>query len=74
MYNTTRHDEYDVDEDGGEVDAGSVDDSKMRGVHWSRVDMMKVEEKSGELTACAVIFSKPSCGKRARLYESAGAS
>jgi len=32
-----RHDEYDVDEEGGEVDAGSVDDSKIRGVNWSRI-------------------------------------
>jgi len=36
LYNTTRRDEYDVDEDGGQGDAGSVDDSKMRGVRWSR--------------------------------------
>jgi len=34
---TSRRDEYDVNQDGGEVDAGSVDDSKMRGVRWSRV-------------------------------------
>jgi len=26
-------------------------------------DMMKVEEKRGGLAACAVVFSKPSCGK-----------
>jgi len=32
-----RCDEYNIDEDGGEVDAGSVDDSKMQGVRWSRV-------------------------------------
>ena len=32
-----RRDEYVVNEDGGEVDAGSVDDSKIRGVRWSCV-------------------------------------
>jgi len=32
-----QRDEYVVDEDRSEVDAGSVDDSKMRVVHWSRV-------------------------------------
>jgi len=37
-------------------------------------DLMKVEEKRGGLTARAVIFSKPCCRKRAKLYESAGAS
>jgi len=26
-------------------------------------DMMKVEEKRGALVTCAVVFSKPSCGK-----------
>jgi len=36
--------------------------------------MMKVEEKRGGLAARAVVFSKPSCGKRAKPYESAGAS
>jgi len=33
----TRRDEYDIDEDGSKVDAGSMDDSKMRGVRWSSV-------------------------------------
>jgi len=37
-------------------------------------DMMKVEEKRGGLVAHAVVFSKPSCGKRVKPYESAGAS
>ena len=37
-------------------------------------DMMKVEEKRGGLVARAVVFSKPSCGKRAKPYESAGTS
>ena len=37
-------------------------------------DMMKVEEKRGGLAARAVVFSRPSCGKRAKPYESAGAS
>jgi len=37
-------------------------------------DMMKVEEKRGGLAARAVVFSKPSCGKRAKLYESTGTS
>jgi len=37
-------------------------------------DMMKVVEKRGELAARAVIFSKPCCGKQAKLYESVGAS
>ena len=37
-------------------------------------DMMKVEEKRGGLTAHAVVFSKPSCGKRAKPYESTGPS
>jgi len=36
-------------------------------------DTMKVEEKRGGLAARAVVFSKPSCGKRAKPYESAGA-
>ena len=37
-------------------------------------DMMKVEEKRGGLAAHAIVFSKPSCGKSAKPYESAGAS
>ena len=37
LHGLNGRDEYDIDEDGGEVDAGSVDDSKMRGVRWSRV-------------------------------------
>jgi len=37
-------------------------------------DMIKVEEKRGELVARAVVFSKSSCGKRAKLCKSAGAS
>jgi len=35
-------------------------------------DMIKVEEKRGGLAARAVVFSKPYCGKEAKLYESAG--
>jgi len=37
-------------------------------------NMIKVEEKRGGLAARAVVFSKPSCGKRAKPYERAGAS
>jgi len=37
-------------------------------------DMMKVQEKGGGLAACAIVFSKPSCGKQAKLYKSAGTS
>jgi len=37
-------------------------------------DIMKVEEKRGGLAAHAVVFSKPSWGKQAKPYESAGAS
>jgi len=44
---TSRRDEYDVDEDGGEVDAGSVDDSKMGGVRWLRVQYDEGRRKKG---------------------------
>jgi len=37
-------------------------------------NMMKVEEKRGGLAASAIVFSKLCCGKRAKPYESAGAS
>ena len=37
-------------------------------------DMMKVEEKRGGLVARAVVFNKQSCGKRAKPYETTGAS
>ena len=35
---------------------------------------MKVEQKRDGLAARAVVFSKPSCSKRVKPYESAGAS
>ena len=37
-------------------------------------DIMKVEEKRGELAAHAIVFSKLSCGKQAKLYTLANAS
>ena len=37
-------------------------------------DMMKVEEKRGGLAARGIVFSKSSCGKRGKPYESAGTS
>jgi len=37
-------------------------------------DMMNLEEKRGGLAARTIVFSKPSCGKSAKPYESTGAS
>ena len=37
-------------------------------------DMMKVEEERGGLAARAIVFSKPSCGKQPKPYETAGAT
>jgi len=43
--------------------------SKMQGVRWSRLHMMKVEEKRGGIAARAVVFRKPSSGKGAELWQ-----
>jgi len=59
---TIRCEEYNVDEDGGEEDAGSVDDSKSDVTSAMVARTMKGEEKRGGIAACAVVFSKPSSG------------
>ena len=57
---TIRHDEYNVDEDGSEEDAGSVDDSKYDATSAMVAHTMKGEEKRSGIAARAVVFSKPS--------------
>jgi len=59
---TIRRDKYNVDEDGGEEDAGSVDDSKYDATSAIVARTMKGEEKRGGIAARAVVFSKPSSG------------
>ena len=51
-----------MDEDGGEEDAGSVDDSKYDATSAMVARTMKAEEKRGGIAARAVVFSKPSSG------------
>jgi len=61
-----RHDEYDVDEDGGEGFAEAwMIASKMVVCDGC---MMKGEEKRGGIAARAVVFCKLSCGKCAKQW------
>jgi len=62
---TIRRDEYNVNDHGGEEDAGSVDDSKQDGMSVMVARMMKGEERRGGIAARAIIFSKPCSGKGA---------
>jgi len=61
-----RRDEYDVDEDGGEVFAAAwMIASKMVECDGR---MIKGEEKRGGIAARAVVFCMRSCGKCAELW------